>query len=155
MSGSPRVDTAGGQALVEFAIVLPVVFLLILATLDFGRAVFVYNALSEASRQGARVAIVHQNAGAVAQTAVDHAPTAGLATGDVSVCFKSPTTLERDCSSSTDECQPLRPGCLAIVTSALNYAPLTPFVTDLVGPIVLSSTSIAPLEYVCVETTCP
>ena len=83
MSERRRSARESGQALVEFAIVLPIIVLLTLGTLDFGRAVFVYNALSEASRQGARTAIVHQNASVVAQTAVNFAPTTALTTADV------------------------------------------------------------------------
>ena len=144
-----------GQALVEFAIVLPVILLLILGTLDFARAVFVYNTLSESARQAARVAIVNQDTATVAQVAVDFAPATGLTPANVDVCFKAPASLLRDCSApSTDGCQPLRPGCLAIVTARLVYDPLTPFLTDIAGTITLSSTSISPLEYACTES-CP
>ena len=45
---------ASGQTLVEFALVLPVLILLILAVIDFGRAAVDYNALAHAAREGAQ-----------------------------------------------------------------------------------------------------
>ena len=41
-----------GQALVEMALLMPVLLLLVFGTLDFGRAVFGYNALANAARDG-------------------------------------------------------------------------------------------------------
>ena len=144
-----------GQTLVEFALVLPVIILIIFGTLDFARAVFTYNTLSEAAKQGARVAIVNQDPDVVADEAVTYAPATGLTAGDVSVCFKTPASLERDCDSpGTDVCQPMRPGCLAIVIATLDYQPLTPLVTQIAGNITLSSTSVFPIEFACI-TGCP
>jgi Flp pilus assembly protein TadG len=44
---------------VEAAIVIPVFLLIVLGTIDLGLAVFRYNTLSQAARQGARQAVVH------------------------------------------------------------------------------------------------
>lgn len=44
-----------GQAMVEFALLAPVFFLLLVGTLDFGRAGFYYVVSSELARTGARV----------------------------------------------------------------------------------------------------
>ncbi len=49
----------GGQALVEFSLVSLVFFLLIFGMIDVGRAVWNYNTLAEATREGTRYAIVH------------------------------------------------------------------------------------------------
>ena len=49
-----------GQALVEFALVLPIFILLLVAIFDLGRAAFAYNTLTNAAREGARMAIVNQ-----------------------------------------------------------------------------------------------
>jgi hypothetical protein len=48
-----------GQALVEFTLTLLVFLALMLGVLDFGRAVFMYNGVSQAAREIARVASVH------------------------------------------------------------------------------------------------
>jgi hypothetical protein len=46
-----------GQSMVEFAILAPIFFLLLLGTIDLGRAVYIYNAISDAAREGTRAAV--------------------------------------------------------------------------------------------------
>src|SRR5688500_18998646 len=48
-----------GQALVEFALVLPLFILMLVGVFDFGRIIWARNALENAAREGARFAIVH------------------------------------------------------------------------------------------------
>ena len=52
-----------GQAMVEFALVAPVLLLLIGATVDIGRGVLLYSLLSGAARDTARLATLAVNAG--------------------------------------------------------------------------------------------
>jgi Flp pilus assembly protein TadG len=52
----PRRD---GQALVEFALVAPIFFLLLFGVIEGGRFILYYETLSNATREGARYAIVH------------------------------------------------------------------------------------------------
>ena len=47
-----------GQALVEMAIILPLLMLLIMGIISFGRAMYIKNTLTNASRAGARTAAV-------------------------------------------------------------------------------------------------
>jgi len=47
-----------GQALVEFALLLPVVMLLLLGIVEFGRAWQAKQTLTDAAREGARIAVV-------------------------------------------------------------------------------------------------
>lgn len=47
-----------GAAMVEFAIVLPILILFLLGIIDFGRAFFLYNNLTNAVREGARLGAV-------------------------------------------------------------------------------------------------
>jgi Flp pilus assembly protein TadG len=47
-----------GQALVEFALILPLFLLLVLALFDAGRVVYAQNAIAEAARNAVRVAVV-------------------------------------------------------------------------------------------------
>ena len=56
-----RRDRTRGQSLVEFALILPILLILMLGIVDFGRAIFAYNAVSNGARSGARVAIVNQD----------------------------------------------------------------------------------------------
>lgn len=47
-----------GQALVEFALLLPVVMMLLLGIVEFGRAWQAKQTLTDAAREGARIAVV-------------------------------------------------------------------------------------------------
>ena len=47
------------QALVEFALVAPIFFLLLFGIIDFGRYVYYVQVLNNAAREGTRYAIVH------------------------------------------------------------------------------------------------
>jgi Flp pilus assembly protein TadG len=49
----------GGQALVEFALVAPIFFLLLFGIIEGGRFLLYYETLNNATREGARYAIVH------------------------------------------------------------------------------------------------
>ena len=51
-----------GTTLVEFAIGATVFFTLMFAVVEFGRMLYVHNALSDAARRGARYAVVHSQA---------------------------------------------------------------------------------------------
>lgn len=59
MSARAMTGRRRGQALAEFAIVAPLLFLLIFAIIEFGRFIFAYEVLNNATREGARYAIVH------------------------------------------------------------------------------------------------
>ena len=50
-----------GQGLVEFAMIAPLFFLLLLGIVEFGRAIYYVQILNNAAREGARYAIVHGN----------------------------------------------------------------------------------------------
>jgi Flp pilus assembly protein TadG len=146
-----------GQGLVEFAVVLPVLMMVILGLLDLGRAIYTYNTLSQASRQASRMAIVNQTSTSIKDEAIAYGATLGLAQSNVDVCFKTETTTQKNCSSNTDNCpQSTRViGCLAIVNTHVSYAPFTPIVALLFNTINLSSTSVEPIEYVCPTGVAP
>jgi hypothetical protein len=50
---------SAGQALAEFAIVLPLLAIFILGVIDLGRAIYMYNGVSQAAREISRSASVH------------------------------------------------------------------------------------------------
>ena len=50
-------DGQRSQAIVEFAIVAPVLLLLIFGVIDFGRVIYVYATINQAVQEGARTAI--------------------------------------------------------------------------------------------------
>jgi hypothetical protein len=50
-----------GQSLVEFAIILPIVVILVIGVIDFGRYMLAYSTLNTAVREGTRMAVVGDN----------------------------------------------------------------------------------------------
>ncbi len=58
-----RLRSGKGQSLVEFAIVLPILLLLVLGIVDFGLGFKSYVVLTNATREGARYAVVGNPAG--------------------------------------------------------------------------------------------
>jgi Flp pilus assembly protein TadG len=51
-----------GQALVEFALLLPVILLLVVGMLEFARAWNLHQAMTDAAREGARVMVLNDEA---------------------------------------------------------------------------------------------
>ena len=160
MRALERRNRSRGQSLVEFALIIPVIVLVLFGVLDLGRGVFVYNTLAESARQANRLAIVDQDSTRVKAEAVAFAPAIGLSASDVTVCFKTSSTTLRNCADpSADSCGSSQAiGCLAIVTSSTNFSLITPLLSSFLPAVQLSSTSIGPIEYVCPTTTnstCP
>lgn len=70
-----------GQSLVEFALVLPILLLLIMGIIQFGLVLSGYVTISNAAREGARVGIIEQNATSInnkVDEAFDTSPTLTL-----------------------------------------------------------------------------
>ena len=85
-----------GATLVEFAIALTVFLTAMFAVMEFGRALWVHNALTDAARRGARYAVLHSSAdmGAVKNVVVYGDPAGGsqsvvpnLTTANVTVTY--------------------------------------------------------------------
>ena len=135
-----------GQALVEFALILPIFILLLVGIFDMGRAVYDYNVISNAARQAIRVAIVNQDTAAITNEAVQHS--IGIATAsDVTVQFvdTATATTYTTCSAAPTGCHL---GWQAVVTVTYDYTAATPVVGNLVGTIPMASTSKQSIENV-------
>lgn len=159
MSGRRR-RGEGGQSLLEFALVFPIIILLVMAFAEIGRAVYAYNTIANAARQGARVAAVNQLADVTEcdesrpiedpyephwsyrGCAIVAAKTLGITTSDISVAYAPPPGTTLDCDPT------LHIGCLAAVTITYDFTLSTPFVSILIGPFTISQTSEMPIERV-------
>jgi len=142
-----RTKRTVGQSLVEFALVLPALLLIFMGILDFGRAVFAYNSLSNAARDGARVAIVDQSTDvggvpAGATEAANQATGLGLDPSDINDVQVS--YLLPDLSGA---CPSRALGCVAEVTVNYQYTAITPIIGSFIGPIDLSATSQLRIEF--------
>jgi hypothetical protein len=160
-----RQPAAQGQSLAEFALVFPIIMLLVFGFIDVGRAVFAANTLSNAARQAVRVRAVNQldptngpwecdTTRPIEDPADPHwtfrgcAVAAGTSIGVTpnDITFDPPmappgTTL--DCSATT-----VNVGCLVNVSVTHQFQPITPLAGIVIGTLSLSGTSSVPVERV-------
>ena len=106
--GRARRQREGGQALVEFALVVPVFLILLLGIVDFGWALRSWITVTNSAREGARTGAVGATCDDIKQRAVD--TSADLLTlSDVAV---------QNCQGD--------PGTSVVVTVTYDYSFITP-----------------------------
>jgi Flp pilus assembly protein TadG len=150
----------GGQTLVEFALVFPIMVFLAAAFIDMGRAVWAYTQITSAAREGARVAAVNQlsqltdcdESRPIESTDNPHwtikgcvvaaGKPLGLSTSNITVTYTAPPSTTVICSPS------VHIGCIASVTVTYSYAPSTPLLSGVIHALTMSSTSQMPVERV-------
>jgi Flp pilus assembly protein TadG len=84
-----------GAAAVEFALVAPLFFLMVFGMIEFGRAIMVQQILTNASREGARLAVLdspNPTAGQVQSTVTSYLQNAGISGATVTISPTEPTT---------------------------------------------------------------
>lgn len=143
---------AAGQSLVETALILPVALLLFMAVFDFGRVVIQANALTNAAREGARFAIVHQDAALITQRVQDM-----MFMGDVSNTADAEFLgyfKPADDGTLGAPCADIEVGCVAVVHARSSWTPITPIVSFL-GPIGLEAEAELAVEFVCPNDNVP
>lgn len=140
-----RRGRARGQTLAEFALVLPVLIVMLMGIFDLGRAIFAYNAITNAAREGARLGIVNQWADKIKERAVTMAPTADQDPDAVTVAISKPASAPDD-----DDCAGAPAvGCIVYVRYESEFTAITPIIGSLLGPMTLTAESVEPIEYVC------
>jgi Flp pilus assembly protein TadG len=98
------------------ALLLPAFLLLVLGMLDLGRAVYTYNVLSNAVRDGCRVAIVDSNTNAAVIQAVRQSAVAvNLSPANVTISGAR------------------TPGSTVTVSALFVFQPVTPLIRGIVG----------------------
>ena len=88
----PRPPCRKGAAAVEFAIVAPLFFLLVIGCIEFGRALMVQQVLTNSSRVGAREAITLTATESEAVTAANEFAAAASVTGTTVTVTPNPST---------------------------------------------------------------
>ena len=137
-----------GQALVEFALIIPLFLLLLVGIFDLGRAVFAYNTLTNAAREGARIAIVNQYEPSIIKRAKDQTAIVELNDPSVAIDFYQ---VNADGSPNTSsQCALIAVGCLAVVSFA-TYFPITPFISNILfkNGVTFEAVSVLSVEYSC------
>jgi Flp pilus assembly protein TadG len=139
----------GGQGLIEFALVIPIFLLVLVALFDLGRAVFAYNTLTNAAREGARMAIVNQYKPSIIARAKQQTQIVELNDPSVQVGFYQ---VNADGTpNTTTPCALVAVGCLAIVSFEATYQPITPIVANLVfkNGVTFTARSVLSVEFSC------
>lgn len=139
-----------GQALVEFSLVIPIFLVLMVGVFDLGRAVFAYNTLTNAAREGARLAIVNQHQPSIIerakkQTAIVELEVPNVTVGFYQVGLDGTPDTTRPCTN------PIAVGCLVAVSFEATYRPITPLIGNIVfgNGVTFTAKSILTVEYTC------
>jgi hypothetical protein len=115
---------AAGQALVEFALVIPLLVLLIAATIDMGRGIYLYNGVSQAVREIARTDSLHAcdtkpcSIGTSSSTAATVSTQRSMVPGMGTPTF---SCIDIDGSAVATACTP---GYLVKVTAIVSFSPI-------------------------------
>ncbi|MBI4787294.1 MAG: pilus assembly protein [Chloroflexi bacterium] len=122
-----------GQSLLEFALVLPVLVLVVFGMFDLGSAVITQNMMANAAREGARTGIILANTDANIRAQVRAtAPTLTLTDAQIGIAPSPVRTFNSPIS----------------VTVTFTYTPMTPIVGQIVGNggLQLSANSVMVVE---------
>jgi TadE-like protein len=133
-----------GQALIEFALIAPVIFLLIGATVDLGRGLLIYTMLQGTSRDMARQAVLSYYSGSntLPPTCTALATPCSLQSLNtrahqldplgMSVVYQDSTAISSPPSygTYTANVNPLQPGTIAL-TGAINASTVYVFIYEL------------------------
>jgi Flp pilus assembly protein TadG len=133
-----------GQALVEFSLALIPFLFILMAVVDLGRGIYVYNSVSQAAREIARSASVHPctdtgcaDISSSTQTTAVKSTQKGLIPGLTDSGITASCTDINDAAVPLDECS----GAYYVkVTVSVPFSVLTPLIS-MVAPTTMSSTS--------------
>lgn len=128
-----------GQTLVEFALILPLFILVLMGIFDLGRAVYAFNTITNASREGVRLAVVDQNVNGIKAEAAEKSVSLGVSPGDVQVEFRT-ADLVASCPT------PIGLDCVAVVTVNYRYTAATPVIGNIVGTINMTAVTRQAVE---------
>ena len=142
-----------GQGLVEFALVFPIFLLVLIALFDLGRAVFAYNTLTNAAREGARMAIVNQETALIIARAKSQTAIVELNDPSVSVSFRQAAPNTDPLTNAV--CSPAAVGCVAVVQFQATYTPITPIIGNVIfkGGATFNAKAVLTVEYSCPNST--
>jgi len=129
------------QDLVEYALLVPIVLLIVVMIFDLGRVTYAYSVLYNAAREGTRYASVHFDDESGDRTAevisYIHTRIPGLEPANLNVAV-----------TWTNVTDPLTPSYVSI-TLTYPFDPITPVIGEILGadPFVIGTRSTMNLEY--------
>jgi Flp pilus assembly protein TadG len=119
-----------GQSLVEFALIIPLLFLLLLGIIDFGRIFHAYLTIDHAGREAARAASIGKDDATIKSTAVNNAVGLYLTVDKVEITPEGSKTSGNDVKIT--------------ITYPITF--LTPVIGSIVGTITLTDTTVMRVE---------
>jgi hypothetical protein len=136
-----RKRTRAGQTLVEFALGITIFLMLVIGLVDLARAAFLFNGVSDAAREIARVTSVHPGAtlGASAETIASVTGERAVVPG---LSVTSYTCIDIAGATVSGECQP---GNWVRVSVRTSFQPLLPLLMPL-GQITFTTSSSAKIQ---------
>ncbi len=142
-----RAGRERGQTLAEFALALPIFLFILMGIFDFGQAIYMYNGVSQASRELARVTSVHPCAGSPCALGSSTETASVLATQRSLIPnLQNPTFTCVDIDGSAiNSAATCLPGNQVRVRIVARYSPITPLL-GLTGTWDLQSTSSVSLQ---------
>ena len=145
-SGAPRRarrhHRAGGQSLVEFALGITVFLTILVGLVDLARAAFLFNGVSDAAREIARVTSVHPGTttlGSSSETTTSVSNERALVPG---LSVTSYACIDLAGASVTGTCQP---GDWVKVSVRTSFQPILPLLAPF-GPITFTTASSAKIQ---------
>jgi Flp pilus assembly protein TadG len=142
------------------ALLLPILLIVLMGVFDFGRAIYAWNTISNAAREGGRTAIVNQTVTEIRGQAIAQATGLGISSA-ATACPPSGASgvcVEFRTADLATACSPVVLGCVAVVTVKYSFDPLTPIIGRLLGPFPMTSTTKQAIESTCQTSglvTCP
>ncbi|MFZ5853267.1 MAG: TadE/TadG family type IV pilus assembly protein [Chloroflexota bacterium] len=127
---------SAGQALVEFALAIPIFVFLLFGLIDLGRLVYINNALAEAAREGARWGSVQGRSGTAAGMTSIASYTAGML-----AAVPSPTVTVTCQDRNLNPVATCRTDYFLSVQVSSQVSMFTPVIAGLVGTNTYSATS--------------
>ena len=131
-----------GQSLVEFALVLPVLLLILMVALDFGRAFFAWVGITNASRAGAAYAASWPDAGWASPGAAIASDYRSQITTDLlptNCALQSPIPLPSFSGTGL--------GSSVTVTLTCTFNTITPLISNIIGAnIPITATTVYPVR---------
>ena len=149
-----------GQSMVEFALILPIFVLVLVGIFDLGRGVYAFNTISQAAREGARLAIVDQTIAHIRDEAAETAVQLGIDPALITVEFRDREALDtpNSCTGAVagdDNNAPSIVRCMAIVTVPYEFEAATPVLGAVLGPIQMEGRSQFKVDFNCEGPECP
>jgi Flp pilus assembly protein TadG len=114
-----------GANVVEFAVVAPVLFLLVLAIFEFGRGIMVIHLLTNAARQGCRVGVIEGKSTSDITTVVNASLSSCGISGDTATILVNDGSADASTAQAGDEITVK----VTVPYSKVTWVPVAKFLT--------------------------